>query len=938
MPNQTDDLETALGVALAELDAATEKIKQLEALSDLSERLVGAGSFQMDWDTMQVRWSDNTFSIFGTSREEFGQNFTSVTEFIHPDDRASFDATMAQVVATHEPYAHSHRIVRPNGEIRYVREAAATLGGPEGNLFLGVTQDITDLVETQASEAELQSLVKFAGEIAKVGGWKVNLDTQMIEITPVAASFHDTPELRTLSLSEAFALYSDESAKRLRAAVARSIETGDGFEETATLVSRLGSERTVRVTGFVERDQATGQILGLKGAINDITDLVAAQKAEDHFRSIYDILPVLIWEEDWCNIRAMLLDLQSRGITDLGGYIASHPEFVDAAIKSVQVLQVNQSGARIFGAKSAEDLLAAKDEIIDAPESRQLFQRALIAYVTGEREFESESVRSDINGRQLNLYVKMLIPDISSSDTRVVLTEMDVTELKNATEMLQVVVNATSDVVWDFDIGSQKVWCSEGMRTSFGLDPHDFAIGKALWSDHIHPDERDRIVKHKNDLLASGSTLWTTEYRFRRNDGSYADVRDHGTVIRDRHGNATRMIGSMIDVTQQKMVEAQLRQAQKLDAVGQLTGGIAHDFNNLLTVILGNTELLADELSNEPRLQRLAKISVSASERGAELTGRLLSFARRQSLNPKVVDVGELLSGMDGLLRRTLPEDVEIEMMTRGGSWKIKVDETQLESAILNLSLNARDAMPAGGHLTIEVDNAPLDDDIISLESDIKAGQHVIVAVTDTGHGMTADVASRVFEPFFTTKEVGKGSGLGLSMVYGFVKQSGGHVRVHSEPGKGTSIKLYFPQVLAVDDHGVQAPVTKQVPRGQETILVVEDDDLVREHVVGQLTSLGYQVIEAANGAKALEKINVNPEIDLLFTDVVMPGGMSGSDLATAAQLVRPFLRVLFTSGYTQNAMVHNGKLDDGVDLLSKPYKRDHLAKKIRNALDAEFK
>lgn len=937
MPDENYDLETALAAALAEINAAKEKIKQLEALSDLGECLVGTGSFQMRWDTMQVQWSDNTFRIFGTTREEFGQNYTSVSEFIHPDDRASFDATMARVIATREPYSHSHRIVRPNGEVRYVREAAATLGGPEGNLFLGVTQDITDIVETKASNAELQALVKFAGEIAKVGGWKVNLDTRTVEITPVTASFLDAPELQTLSLLEAFAFYSDESATMLQATVAISMKTGNGFDETLTLVSRTGRERTVRVLGFVERDQGTGRIVGLKGAIKDITDLAAAQKAESHFRSIYDIIPVLIWEEDWCNVRAMLLALQDRGITDLSGYISSHPEFVDAAIKSVRVLQVNQSGARIFGAETAEELLAAKHQIIDAPESRLLFQRALMAYLTGEREFESESTRSDINGRQVHLYVKMLIPDILSSDTRVVLTEMDVTELKNANEKFQVVVNATSDVVWDFDLASQKVWCSEGLRTSFGLDPDDFASGKALWSDHLHPDERDRIVKQQNDLLTTMSTLWTAEYRFRRQDGSYADVRDHGTILRDRHGDATRMIGSMVDVTKQKMVEAQLRQVQKLDAVGQLTGGIAHDFNNLLTVILGNSEVLADELSDEPRLQRLAEISVNAAERGAELTSRLLSFARRQSLNPKVVDVSELLIGMDALLRRTLPEDVELEMVTRGGPWKIEVDATQLESAILNLCLNARDAMPVGGHLTIEVDNVTLDDEYVAIEPAVTAGQHVVMVVTDTGHGMPADVASRVFEPFFTTKEVGKGSGLGLSMVYGFVKQSGGHVRVHSEPGKGTSLKLYFPRALAVDDDLVLAPVSKQVPRGQGTILVVEDDDLVREHVVGQLTSLGYRVLEAPNGANALELINVNWDIDLLFTDVVMPGGMSGRDLADAARLVRPYLKVLFTSGYTQDAMVHNGRLDYGVELLSKPYRRDHLAKKIRDALDAEF-
>lgn len=708
----------------------------------------------------------------------------------------------------------------------------------------------------------------------------------------------------------------------------------------AVFHGKNGTPVAVDYTASAVRDVETGANLGYSLNFRDATSIrqiEALRASEEHFRAIYDLVPVLIWEEDWCNVRAMLLDLQGQGITDVSGYFSNHPEFVDAAIKSVHVLQVNQSGARMFGAETAAELLAAKEQIIDAPESRLLFQRALMAYLAGEREFESESVRSDVNGRQLNLYVKMLIPDISSSDTRVVLTQMDVTELNATNELFQVVVNATSDVVWNFDVGSQKVWCSEGLRTWFGLNPDDFASGKAMWSDHLHPDERDRIVQQQNDLLTSTSTLWKTEYRFRRHDGSYADVRDHGSILRDRHGNATRIIGSMVDVTKQNMVEAQLRQVQKLDAVGQLTGGIAHDFNNLLTVILGNTEVLSDELGDKPRLQRLAEISATAAERGAELTSRLLSFARKQPLNPQVVDVSQLILGMDGLLRRTLPEDVELEMVRRGGLWKIEVDATQLETALLNLALNSRDAMPGGGHLTIEIDNVTLDDEYATSEPDVKAGQYVAIVVTDTGHGMPADVVSRVFEPFFTTKEVGKGSGLGLSMVYGFMKQSGGHVRVYSELGEGTSFKLYFPRALALDDQIVQAPLAKLVPRGQETILVVEDEDLVREHVVVQLTSLGYRVLAADNGVKALEWINISPEIDLLFTDIVMPGGMGGRDLADAARLVRPDLKVLFTSGYTQNSMVHNGKLDDGVDLLGKPYRRVQLASKIRNALDTDL-
>lgn len=660
----------------------------------------------------------------------------------------------------------------------------------------------------------------------------------------------------------------------------------------------------------------------------------ALRASEEHFRSIYDLVPVLIWEEDWSNVRAMLLDLQAQGITDLSSYVTNHPEFVDRAIKSVQVLRVNRSGATIFGADTAEELLAAKDQIIDAPESYQLFQRALIAYLAGEREYESDSVRSDIKGRQLYLYVKMLLPDFASPDTRVVLTEMDLTELTIANDRFQVVAKATSDVVWDFDVANQTVWCSEGLRTQFGLDPDDFASGKSVWSDHVHPDERDRIVTQKNDLLASTSTIWKTEYRFRRFDGRYADVRDHGTILRDRNGKAIRMIGSMLDVTEQKLIEEQLRQSQKLEAVGQLTGGIAHDFNNLLTVLLGNAEVLEEELSDKPSLQRLAKMSLDAAERGAELTSRLLAFSRKQALQPKVIDIAQLLQGMDALLRRALPENIEVKMLRAGGMWKAEVDRAQLETALLNLALNARDAMRNGGRFTIEAYNATFEDEVTASNHNVKVGHYVAIDVTDNGHGIPADFIGHIFEPFFTTKEIGKGSGLGLSMVYGFVKQSGGHIHVDSEPGVGTSFKLYFPRARDLDDAPQADPLAEQLLGGQETILVVEDDGMVREHVFAQLSSLGYRVLGASDGVKAMELLNSHPDIDLLFTDVVMPGGIGGRGLADKARLVRPELKVLFTSGYTENAMVHHGRLDDGIDLLSKPYKREQLASRIRQALD----
>ncbi len=389
------------------------------------------------------------------------------------------------------------------------------------------------------------------------------------------------------------------------------------------------------------------------------------------------------------------------------------------------------------------------------------------------------------------------------------------------------------------------------------------------------------------------------------------------------------------DVSDILIQEEKLRQAQKLEAVGQLTGGVAHDFNNLLTVILGNAETLAEELTEHKQLRDLAKMTVTAAERGAELTNRLLAFSRKQALEPKVLSLSSQIHGMESLLRRTLPESIDIEIVAAGGLWRAEVDPGQLESALLNLAINARDAMPDGGHLTIEMTNAALNEDYVALEQDLAPGQYVMIAVTDTGQGMSSEVLDRVFEPFFTTKEVGKGSGLGLSMVYGFVKQSGGHIRIYSEPGEGTSVKIYFPRARGGHELAATDRSGGAIVGGNETILVVEDDELVREQLVARLIGLGYNVASVENGPLALKILDTIPDLDLLLTDIVLPGGMSGRVLADTLRESRPDLKVLFTSGYTENAIVHHGRLDPGVELLSKPYRREQLAAKVRKVLDA---
>ncbi len=385
--------------------------------------------------------------------------------------------------------------------------------------------------------------------------------------------------------------------------------------------------------------------------------------------------------------------------------------------------------------------------------------------------------------------------------------------------------------------------------------------------------------------------------------------------------------------------DLQLRQAQKMEAVGQLSGGVAHDLNNILTVITGTIEILAEAVADRPQLVAIAKMIDEAADRGADLTQRLLAFARKQPLQPREVDVNSLAIEASNLLRPTLGEQVEVQIMLSGDTARALIDPSQLTNAILNLALNARDAMPDGGKLTIETSNVILDDSYAGIHSEVTAGPYVLIAVTDSGHGIPAGILENVFEPFFTTKDVGKGSGLGLSMVYGFVKQSNGHIKICSEAGLGTTVRIYLPQAI-----GLAQPITDELAStsilegGDETILVVEDDDLVRTFVVGQIQSLGYRTLAAVNADAALVVINSAQTIDLLFTDMIMPGSMNGRQLSDAALRRRPSLSVLFTSGYTENMVIHYGRLDAGVLLLAKPYRKSDLARMIRAALAADTK
>ena len=459
----------------------------------------------------------------------------------------------------------------------------------------------------------------------------------------------------------------------------------------------------------------------------------------------------------------------------------------------------------------------------------------------------------------------------------------------------------------------------------------------------LYPTEdRERGLPPRALEFATREGRYETEAWRVRKDGSrfWASVVIH-PLTDEAHqlvgfAKATRDITARLQHREElQRVQAALAQSQKMEAVGELTGGIAHDFNNLLTVVLGNIELLElDGQKDEQRSRRLLRATRHAAERGAALTQRLLAFSRRQPLRPQHTDVNRVVSAMSELLRSTLGEQVAIETVLAGGLWCAFVDTNQLESALLNLAVNARDSMPSGGKVTIETGNTYLDDDYAAAHSEVRPGQYVMVAISDTGAGMSEQTIARAFEPFFTTKPEGEGTGLGLSQVYGYVKQSHGHVKIYSELEEGTTVKIYLPRYLGAEDSAVKAPAEPEMVESHATVLVVEDDGDVREYIVASLTRLGYRTIEAGEASAALTIMENHPEVDLLLTDVGLPG-LNGRQLAEQASRRLPGVKILFISGYARNAIVHNGVLDPGVELLPKPFTMDSLARKLDQVLQS---
>ncbi|WP_055687935.1 PAS domain S-box protein [Loktanella sp. 5RATIMAR09] len=1014
----------------------TERVEAERALAQAKRMLEIAGhsakfgAWRYDVRRDRLKWSAESARIHGEP-DGFSPTVDSGIAYYVPEHRERVTALFQACRDHGTPWSETFQIITAQGRKLWVRTTGEAEYDTAGDIIFvqGAIQDISELVTVRERAEEAERLLEIAGRVVKLGGWRVDLQSDEVTWTDGTAAIHELPPGTAPTLKGGIDYFAPEERDAAWKAFQECVQHGTTFDDVREVITAKGNRVQVRSIGVAVRNDM-GQIVAVQGAMQDITDLTSARRKADELsmrlaetlESIGDAFFVIDhgWRYTYLNSKAEELMRRSRSeligchvmeaFPDLEGSnaemeyalafdtgrtvrfeqffapfnrtfrISAHPipeglavyfsditeerrrteqlRLLEGAVSKINdivlitdakpdeagnttITFVNDAFERITGF-TREEAIGRTPHFLQGPKTQRSELDRIRHAMETQSPVRAEMVNYTKSGQEYWLALDIVPLSNEAGDvTHFVSVQREITDRRRAEETLRMsearfrlIAEATESTVWDWDIIAGRWWWSDGMALQFGHHPETDAKEPTLWRENVHQDDVVRIEESFEKLLLGEINAAHERYRFRRADGTWAHVEDHAYPIRDSEGRIIRIIGSMADISDRLGMEERLRQSQKLEAMGQLTGGVAHDFNNLLTIIMGNTEMILDSIEEESPLRRFAGATAAATDRAAELTNRLLSFSRKQMLQPRVLDVNSVITGFEDMLRRTLGEGTDIEIHLGDEIWPSEIDPAQIEAALLNLAINARDAMPSGGSLIIETANVVADDVLVANESDLPAGHYIVIAVSDTGHGIPKDQINQVFQPFFTTKAVGKGTGLGLSMVHGFVKQTGGHIQIYSEVNEGTTVKLYFPRSFGDHEEERKTSHERSLQGGQETILVIDDDVLILQQVMAQLTALGYRVVTASAGPSALEILRTESDIDLLLTDVILPGGMNGRQIADAALAIYPSLKILYSSGYSENAIMPDGRLEADVNFLGKPYRRTELAAMVRKALD----
>ena len=926
---------TGVGGILINAVEITDRVGAQEAQRASEERyelaLDAAGAIgTWDWDIVSDRVIANAkfaelYSV-DPAIATAGAPLAAFAAGIHPEDRERVTAEMRHCIETRSDFASEYRLLQRDGSMVWVFARGRVHFDARGRAvrFPGASVDITDRKLTADALSENRS---FLNDILKSSG---------------EAFYAVDREGRTTLCNQAFltllgfAHEQDAVGHKLHDLIHHTHPDGSRYDKADCpiyLCAASGEAAhvdnecfyTLRGEVFPVEYWVTPIFRGgvRQGAICTFVDITARRAAEAElarseaqFRTFAQAMPNHVWASsadggiDWFNQR----------FYEYSGVAPDSP-----------------NGAHWVETVHAEDRATAAER----------WNAALKSGMTYQTEFR---LRRADGVYRWHLARALPIFDRACNIVRWIGTHTDIEDQRAASRALEEVNTTLAQRVAEQAAERDRLWqtsqdllvvvdpngtfraANPAWETVLGWRP-DEVVGQSHLT-FVYPEDRPGSQGALDQAL--GAPLPVFENRCLHKDGTYRWIAWVAAPEKDLVYATGRNVTAEKEAAAQLLAAQEaLRQSQKMEAVGQLTGGIAHDFNNMLAVVIGSLELLGRRLARtDGRAQRYLGAAAEAARRASLLTQRLLAFSRQQPLQPESIDANKLVAGMSDLLRHSIGAYVRLETVLAGGLWRTHADYNQLENIILNLAVNARDAMPEGGRLTIETQNAHLDDSYAVAHAGIQAGQYVLIAVTDTGTGMSAEVVEKAFDPFFTTKEPGKGTGLGLSQVYGFVKQSGGHVKIYSEVGQGTTIKIYLPRLKGASEESMGDATEQPLPLGDlEVVLVVEDEETVRRFTVEALSELGYRVFEAEGAAAALRILDVHPEIVLLFTDVVMPD-INGAKLAEEARRRRPHLKVLFTTGYTRSAVVHNGVLDPGVEMIGKPFTLDALAVKLRLVLD----